>query len=170
MENFMRISKCLWVASAMAAMVAFAHAAHADQTVYSGNECVPIVSDTNKVDHTPTFGVDNISFSTAAVVQCPIRVPYSAVLNVTSAFVVAYDRSTVANVNCVLLGLDFAGNVVWSDVVNTTGGGPGTGLQFMVFPTRNRTGAIQVNMQCVLPAAEGNAFSHIEMYEVTLTP
>jgi len=101
------------------------------------------------------FGATNASTSSQVRVNCALPTDGSSF---TFIELIAFDRSTVANVSCTIKGWDKDGDLVLTTEIATTGGGPGSGVQdHLIFgnlpPNIPNTTAKFLTSTCTIPAA-----------------
>ncbi len=139
--------------------------ARAEDFVYNGNFCTPILGDANKLQYYAQWGVSNVS-NTLATVQCPFihRFTHSSV-PVNRVVVTLYDRHSQENVTCTLYGLGLEGSILWQ--VSQSSSGSGTQHKFMELKPPQQ-GVAGINMVCTLPRlGENLGQSHIASYWVS---
>jgi hypothetical protein len=144
-------------------VAANAHATSRLHTVH-GTICQPTSTSVGSIEYTQ-FGTQNISTTATANVECPLPIDYQVlpVIEVLDQVqLIAYDRSTTADVSCSLRNVDVSGNVLMSLPKSTSGGGPGTGSQAVVFtpPAGTMISGIW-SLVCSIPAVQSGAFSHV---------
>ncbi len=130
-----------------------------------GTVCQPMAGSVGFVDY-DQFGVHNISTGATVNVECPLPIDVQVFPTVSEQIdfvqVVAYDRSTTANVNCALRSVDIKGNVLTYLPASTSNGGPGSGEQYLSFtPPANTPLAGFWSLVCSIPAVQSGAFSHV---------
>lgn len=140
--------------------------ANAADVMYHGNFCSPTRSYVNSIERNQ-WGVMNTSTSSSATVNCPFYLPFNASLRVNNVYVTVYDRHPNASVSCTLMGVDLAGNTLWTRSASSTGSG--ASHQFLSFsPPSSFTHTM--NMSCSIPANTSSGFSHVTTYRVMTTP
>jgi len=152
---------------AFAAMIlisgALSGSAFARTYTIHGTICRPIPANLSAAEY-DQFGVHNISNATLTI-ECPLPLSYhegGTAPAVTSVQTTVYDRSTTADVGCVLEHVNLNGAVLMSLFNKTFGLGPGTGsvdLPFTPDPGADTSGLWR--LRCTIPAVESGAFSHV---------
>ena len=108
------------------------------------------------------YGVHNACPATTATVECPLTsVDYPVGGLVASVFIGMYDRNSSSNIQCFVQQTDGAGDVAYSIPLNSTTGGPGTGIQNRVNNNVNQSLAYFWRAKCTIPPAQSGQFSHV---------
>jgi hypothetical protein len=121
---------------------------------YPQTICQPLLGSAGCIEYSQ-HGVHNVCSGTATV-ECSLPISYPSGgggINVTSASYFAYDRHTAANVSCTLQRTDFAGTVLFTTTVNTTGGGVGSGVQSKAF-TVSQSVVGYWRLRCDIPGVQ----------------
>jgi hypothetical protein len=80
-----------------------------------------------------------------------------------------YDRHDTQNVDCTVFELYLSGVAYWSWPVSSTGGGAGSGVQYLSVSDANYSNLEEPYVwKCVIPPKVGTAISHIAGYYVAL--
>ena len=101
------------------------------------------------------------------IVECPFLLVFADNLTVTNVSVTVYDRNRSENVSCTILGIDIAGNTIWS--VSRSSSGSGFDQQFLVADV-NRLTLGTMHMTCTIPPNQGFGLSHVTTYRVIMSP
>jgi hypothetical protein len=163
----MKIFRLLYsTAIGMGLLTAFSSSAQADDILYHGNFCTPMLTDINKIDHGSLYGVHNVSSSTGRV-QCPFNNNYSGTYRVNDVWVTVYDRNPSTNVSCTLYGVGLDGNIIWQ--VSGSSSGSSALHQFIRLrpPQSGLLGTM--NMTCSIPGVTNAGLSHVTTYRL-MTP
>jgi len=146
-------------------------AAHATIRVfrYSGTVCQAASLADGNVSY-GQFGVQNNDPTTRRVI-CPLPTNNAGAANEVMTNMLAvtiYDRSTNSDVVCSLQATDSAGNIIFNQTLSSPSpGGPGSGLQQLLFNPSGHSIQDFWLLNCTLPAVQSGAFSHIAA--ITLT-
>jgi hypothetical protein len=150
----------------MGLCAAFSSSAQAGDILYHGNFCTPIQSDINKIDHSPLYGVYNVSSSTAQV-QCPFNNDFNGAYSVEDVYVTVYDRSSTTDVSCTLYGVALDGNVIWQASGSSIGSSANNQFIRLHPPSSQLLGTM--NMSCTIPESTSAGVSHVTTYRL-ITP
>jgi hypothetical protein len=140
--------------------------AKASDEIYHGNFCDPINADLNKIQRNK-WGINNISSSNSATVQCPFNLPYTTDLRVNSVYVAVYDRDPNLNVSCTLTGVSLDGTTLWER--SSSSNGSSSAAQYLSFSPPNQFIAT-MNMTCSIPPVIDSRYSLVSTYRVITTP
>jgi hypothetical protein len=146
---------------------AVSSSAQASDVLYYGGLCTPVLSDINKINRSPLYGVYNVS-SSVAQVQCPFSTSFSA-FNVNDVWVTVYDRNPTTNVNCSLYGVGPNGILQWQTSRSSSGSEAGAQSIQLTPPSGGKLIGT-MNMACSIPSNNSAGLSFVNTYRLIATP